>query len=113
MIIQPNATATVSKFEITFKEIVNETMRIGEFQKRSVAGFQFTLKRRRNHILILTYLPCMMLLLISFIGFFIPVTMIPGRMALLVTIFLMLVNISSSEKANGPNVIPKNEIKRK
>ena len=30
--------------------------------------------------------------------------MIPGRMALLVTIFLMLVNISNSEKTDGPNV---------
>ena len=52
----------------------------------------------------------MMLLLISFIGFFIPVEMIPGRMALLVTIFLMLVNISSSEKADGPNVMDTNKI---
>ena len=112
LIIEPNAKATVSNFEISFKKFVNDTIMVEDLSK-SVAGFQFSLKRRRNHIVILTYLPCMMLLLISFIGFFIPVTMIPGRMALLVTIFLMLVNISSSEKANGPNVIPKNEIKRK
>ena len=46
----------------------------------------------------------MMLLLISFIGFFIPVQMVPGRMALLVTIFLMLVNITTSLKATGPRV---------
>ena len=70
----------------------------------SVAGFKFSLKRRFAPILINTYLPCMMLLIISFIGFFIPVHMIPGRMALLVTIFLMVVNISSSEKTHGPTV---------
>ena len=46
-----------------------------------------------------------MLLLISFIGFFIPVQMVPGRMALLVTIFLMLVNITTSLKATGPRVL--------
>ena len=71
----------------------------------STAGFQFRAKRRRGPIFINTYLPCMMLLIISFIGFFIPVDMIPGRMALLVTIFLMVVNISSSEKSLGPSVM--------
>ena len=107
LIIESKATDKVSNFEVTFKELLNETMVFRTLYERSVAGFQFSLKRRRNPILINTYLPCMMLLLISFIGFFIPVDMIPGRMALLVTIFLMLVNISTSEKTNGPNVIHK------
>ena len=71
----------------------------------SVAGFQFRLSRRFRPIFSNTYLPCIMLLLISFIGFFIPVQMVPGRMALLVTIFLMLVNITTSLKATGPRVI--------
>ena len=44
------------------------------------------------------------LTLASFIGFLIPVEMVPGRMALLVTIFLMLVNIRSTEKRTGPIV---------
>ena len=70
----------------------------------SVAGFRFRLVRHFRPIFSNTYLPCMMLLLISFIGFFIPVQMVPGRMALLVTIFLMLVNITTSLKATGPRV---------
>lgn len=71
----------------------------------SVAGFQFRLVRQFDSIFSNTYLPCMMLLLISFIGFLIPVQMVPGRMALLVTIFLMLVNITTSLKATGPRVL--------
>ena len=71
----------------------------------SVAGFKLRLKRRYTPIFFNTYFPIMMLILISFIGFFIPVHIIPGRMALLVTIFLMLVNISSSEMTDGPMVI--------
>ena len=97
-----------SMYHVKIEELENKTMsltRYGVEWVHSVAGFQFKLERRRTPIVINTYLPCMMLLLISFIGFFIPVQMIPGRMALLVTIFLMLVNISSSEKAHGPNVI--------
>ena len=39
-----------------------------------------------------------------------PVDKIPGRMALLVTTFLMLVNISSTERNKGPVVRRENEI---
>ena len=91
----------------TFDKLKNKTIGFQTlgYNNYSNAGFEIRLNRRSTPILINTYLPCMMLLLISFIGFFIPVAMIPGRMALLVTIFLMLVNISSSEKTYGPNVI--------
>ena len=102
-----NATDKISNFDITFDLLVNETTPGIEALnlEHSVDGFVIRLTRRSTPIIINTYLPCMMLLLISFIGFFIPVDMIPGRMALLVTIFLMLVNISNTEKTNGPNVI--------
>jgi hypothetical protein len=69
-----------------------------------VDDLQIHLERRFGSFFSSVYLPTMMLVLISFIGFFIPVQMVPGRMALLVTIFLMLVNISNSLKARGPNV---------
>ena len=51
-----------------------------------------------------TYLPTGLLTLASFIGFLIPVDMVPGRIALLVTIFLMLVNIRGTEERTGPVV---------
>ena len=106
MVFEPTATDKISNFEVNFEKLENK-IEIHKFtyRKHSVAGFQFRLKRRYTPILINTYLPCMMLLLISFIGFFIPVHMIPGRMALLVTIFLMLVNIGTSEKTLGSNVM--------
>ena len=92
-----------SQYEVTFKGLFNKTV-VWYHKEHSVVGFQLQLKRWRAPIIINTYLPCMMLILISFIGFLIPVHMVPGRMALLVTIFLMLVNISSSVKAEGPKV---------
>ena len=74
------------------------------FKKFSSAGFTLSLSRVPTPFVINTFLPTGLLTLISFIGFVIPVDMVPGRMALLVTIFLMLVNISAMENYRGPVV---------
>ena len=73
-------------------------------QRMSVIGFKVALTRNPSPFYTNTYLPTGLLTIISFIGFVIPVDMVPGRMALLVTIFLMLVNISSTERNRGPIV---------
>ena len=70
----------------------------------SVSGFVLDLKRISTPFLTNTYFPSALLPMISFIGFVIPVDIVPGRMALLVTIFLMLVNKSSTERSRGPKV---------
>ena len=49
------------------------------------------------------YLPTSLLVVASWIGFFVPADMIPGRMALLVTILLMLINTSSTVIRNSPS----------
>ena len=106
LIVESYATDTISNHAVYFENLESKTMRFkSRYRNISVAGFQFHLRRNWAPIFVNTYLPCMMLLLISFIGFFIPVHMIPGRMALLVTIFLMLVNIGNSEKTHVSNVM--------
>ena len=70
----------------------------------SLAGFQVHLTRHSKPFLMNTYLPTVVLTIASFISFLIPTDMVPGRMALLVTIFLMLVNIRSTERRMGPVV---------
>ena len=70
----------------------------------SRSGFAVVLTRDPSPFFTNTYLPTGLLTIISFIGFVIPVDMVPGRMALLVTIFLMLVNISTTERNRGPIV---------
>ena len=71
---------------------------------KSLIGFTVVLTRNPSPFFTNTYLPTGLLTIISFIGFLIPVDKVPGRMALLVTIFLMLVNISSTERNRGPIV---------
>lgn len=48
------------------------------------------------------FTPTGLLVLISWISFFIPPDLVPGRMALLVTIFLMLVNIDNTGNTDHP-----------
>ena len=70
----------------------------------SLSGFTLILDRSICPFFMNIYLPTSLLTMASFIGFLIPVDKVPGRMALLVTIFLMLVNISSTERNKGPVV---------
>ena len=44
------------------------------------------------------------LLLVSWVSFLIPPEIVPGRMTLLVTIFLVLINIFNNVTSNSPNV---------
>ncbi len=50
------------------------------------------------------YLTTGLFVVVSWISFIVPPEVVPGRMALLVTLFLVLVNIFNSVTANAPKV---------
>ena len=75
----------------------------------SVAGFELTLRRKISHYIITYYLPSGMFVIVSWISFLVPADIVPGRMTLLVTVFLVLVNIFNTITTN----IPKAEGKAK
>ena len=93
------------KFDIEL-DLLNNTEYFSDdtYQNLSLSGFTITLSRSFSPYISSTYLPTAILTVASFIGFLIPVDMVPGRMALLVTILLMLVNIKSTERRMGPVV---------
>ncbi len=68
----------------------------------STAGFSVVLNRRLAPYLNNSFCPTFILVLISWISFFIPAESIPGRMAVLVTVFLMLVNIGNTSDQTNP-----------
>jgi len=68
----------------------------------SVAGFKLILVRKISHYIITCYLPSAMFVLVSWISFLIPADIVPGRMTLLITIFLVLVNIFNTITTNIP-----------
>ena len=86
-------------------EPLNKTSHFSsENDSYSISGFTAILVRSPSKFLMNIYLPTGLLTAASFIGFLIPVDLVPGRMALLVTIFLMIVNIRSTEQRMGPKV---------
>ncbi len=72
---------------------------IGNF---SLAGFEMVLHRFVSTYIITYYLPSGLFVIVSWISFLIPMDVIPGRMALLVTLFLVLVNIFNTVTTNTP-----------
>ena len=63
-------------------------------------GFDMTLRRIIQPYLFQYYFPCIAIVLISQIGFMIPLSAIPGRVALVTTQFLTLTNIFISQTVN-------------
>ena len=68
----------------------------------SVAGFELTLSRKMMHYIVTCYLPSGMFVVVSWISFLVPPDIVPGRMALLVTVFLVLINIFNTITTNIP-----------
>merc|ERR1711982_305792 len=68
----------------------------------SIAGFEMVLTRYVSTYIITYYLPSGLFVIVSWISFLIPMDVIPGRMALLVTLFLVLVNIFNNVTTNTP-----------
>ena len=68
----------------------------------SLAGFEMVLQRYVSTYIITYYLPSGLFVIVSWISFLIPMDVIPGRMALLVTLFLVLVNIFNTVTTNTP-----------
>jgi len=62
----------------------------------AACGFQVSLQRKQMQYQIQVYLPSFMFVVTSWVSFLIKPEVVPGRMALLVTLFLVLINIFNS-----------------
>ena len=102
-------TLQMDMFDVSFSLLKNTTftsnIKTHMNEEFSLTGFDVAMKRSPTPFYMNTYLPTGLLTLTTLIGFIIPVKAEEGRrMALLVTVFLMLVNISSTERNRGPVV---------
>ena len=92
-------------FDLEFSPLNNATYVTSTKEIFSLAGFNVIIKRSSTPYYINVYIPTALLTMCSFIGFLFPIDSEEGRRtAWLVTIFLMLVNISSTERNRGPAV---------
>ena len=93
------------KFDLSLDNLISKSyFDVQKNETFSQTGFNLILNRNPTKFIMNIYIPTFLLTVASFIGFLIPVELVPGRMALLVTIFLMLVNMSSVEQNRGPIV---------
>ena len=73
----------------------------GELGNFSITGIEIVFARHRLKYLYVYYLPSGLFVVVSWASFLVPPEIIPGRMAMLITLFLVLTNIFnvSSQKS--------------
>ena len=69
-----------------------------------ISGLEMRLSRHVLKYLYIYYLPSGLFVVVSWVGFLIPPEVVPGRMAMLITLFLVLINIFNIVTTNSPNV---------
>ena len=84
---------TVKLYDAVGKNITINFFGKDNLNGSDTIGFQVKMNRLLRPYVMKYYIPCMAVVLVSEIGFVIPLTAIPGRVALLVTQFLTLVNL--------------------
>jgi hypothetical protein len=68
----------------------------------AACGFYLSLDRKRNQTFYQVYLTSMLFVVVSWASFLINPDIVPGRMGLLITIFLVLINIFNGAKLSAP-----------
>ena len=86
------------------KELLEDETKNGYFDNLKEVGFNLTMKRVQQPYLLKYYLPCIAIVTVTQISFYIPPDAIPGRVALLVTQFLTLTNLFISEQVRNISV---------
>jgi glycine receptor len=80
----------------TYKPRALRIYHLGFSGTYAACGFKIQLVRKQMQYLIQVYLPSCMFVVVSWVSFLIKPEVVPGRMALLVTLFLVLINIFNS-----------------
>ena len=88
-------------FRVTVKFVGNNYEEENRRESTDILGFEVTMDRIFAPYLFEYYLPCMAIVIVSFISFIVPLSAIPGRIALVVTQFLTLTNIFIHEMASS------------
>ena len=116
-----NCTAKLVKYEVYEQQTLQYMVRLENLPSKyhtwhtpehgwATCGFGIELKRTKTQMIIQVYLTSISLVLVTWFSFTIDPTVIPGRMGMLITIFLVLINIfvgvkNSSPTSNGLNAV--------
>lgn len=79
----------------------NDTFSFGSNMTASQTGFTIELKRDPSTVVLTYYLPCFGIVLASFMSFIISPSAVPGRVSLLVTLYLVLITWFATVQVTG------------
>jgi len=69
----------------------------------AACGFQIFLQRKHQPLIYQIYIPCCLFVSVSWISFVIDPKVIPGRMSLLVILFLVIINVFNNVRSSAPS----------
>jgi len=69
----------------------------------AACGFEMLLKRKHEPLMYQVYIPCILFVTVSWISFIIDPKVVPGRMSLLVILFLVIINVFNNVKSSAPS----------
>jgi len=69
----------------------------------AACGFEILLTRKHEPLVYQVYIPCVLFVTVSWISFIIDPKVVPGRMSLLVILFLVIINTFNAVKVNAPS----------
>ena len=75
---------------------------IVENETLAVSGFIFTMKRKSATYQWTYFIPCFLMVILSWISFLIKPDAVPGRIGLLLTLLLMMINLSNTVSHTSP-----------
>jgi len=99
-----NTQSIILDYQIAISSLPQQDTKFnaGALGNFSLAGFQMSLSRHTMSYIITYYLPSGLFVVVSWISFLIPPDIVPGRMSLLITLFLVLINIFNNVNTNSP-----------
>jgi len=97
---------TILDYEVVAEEldIQDRQLLYGKMGNYSLAGFQFNLKRHMAKYVWNYHFPSGLFVMVSWVSFLVSPSVVPGRMGLLVTLFLVLTNMFNTINTESPTV---------
>ena len=89
-------------FNISIKEFPGNMLSRGP-NSMSVAGFIFLMTRNSGAYYWTYIIPCTLMVILSWVSFLIKPEIVPGRIGLLITLLLMLINLSNTASRASPS----------
>jgi len=98
------STERALQHSVSFQEL-SKSQRTVRLASGSYAacGFQIFLQRKHQPLIYQIYIPCCLFVTVSWISFIIDPKVIPGRMSLLVILFLVIINVFNNVRSSAPS----------